>query len=303
MTAAPWFRTPLLWLALLLVSASAGSGEDSDLTYRSSVSEVRLTFFATESNRNVDRIGKGDFAVVDDQWVVRDFSSFTPLKFVKLQLVVLVDGSESVLPQYRREVANVMQLLGQAGSIRDDQVSVVWFSGARPELICAGDCRTSPWLDHLLTAGANGATPLYDALVYASRFTAERPGPQLRPVFILFSDGLDTISMNSGRSAVEAALASEAQIYAIDLNSPRSSPGSAVLKNMAEVTGGRYFPVSEGAVKVLGAVLDDLHNGYLVSYKLPSRVEGFHAVQIFPTHNLDLQFRCRRGYYYPRAAR
>jgi hypothetical protein len=36
-----------------------------------------------------------------------------------------------------------------------------------------------------------------------------------------------------------------------------------------------------------------------VSYRLPSRAAGFHTVRILPTHNLDLKFRSRSGYYDP----
>jgi hypothetical protein len=50
---------------------------------------------------------------------------------------------------------------------------------------------------------------------------------------------------------------------------------------------------------VLDAVLEDARASFTVTYKLPNRAPGFHLVRILPTHDLHLQFRCRRGYYYP----
>jgi hypothetical protein len=36
-----------------------------------------------------------------------------------------------------------------------------------------------------------------------------------------------------------------------------------------------------------------------VTYHLPNHSSGFHQVRILPTHNLNLQFRSRSGYYFP----
>jgi hypothetical protein len=154
----------------------------------------------------------------------------------------------------------------------------------------------------LLAPGPSGATPLFDALVYAASLLSHTRDPQTRPVIILFSDGEDTFSRNPGKNVIEAALAGEVQIYCVNLNPHNRANGSRVLQAIAEATGGQYFQMSEGSLPMLQAVLDDLHNGYLVTYKVPDRRAGFHAVQILPTHNLNLQFRSRRGYYYPGAA-
>jgi hypothetical protein len=80
---------------------------------------------------------------------------------------------------------------------------------------------------------------------------------------------------------------------------PHLYPGTLVLRSLAFNTGGRYFPVEVGSAKVLDSILEDFHATYTVAYKLPSHAAGFHLVRILPTHNLGLQFHCRRGYYYP----
>ncbi len=301
----------LLWPVLLVffvLSSSLSPGESGDSvgpTYHSTVSEVRLTFFTTdEHNRSVAQLKKDDFAVVDDGLIVRDFRSFTRSDATQLDVLLLVDCSESVLPHFRQEITDVLRLVSQTPSIADDHVSIVSFGGIEPRIICAGDCRSSPAEEQLSAVAANGQTPLFDAVLFAANFLSKHRDPTARPVLILFSDGEDTISRSSASDAIAAVLASEAQIYAVDLGNAQSlSSGTVTLQDMAAATGGRYFTIREGAVKVLGAVLEELHAGYIVTYRLPSRAAGFHWVRILPTRNLNLQFRCRRGYHYAGAVR
>lgn len=116
-------------------------------------------------------------------------------------------------------------------------------------------------------------------------------------MIILFSDGDDTISVTSLKVALGAILASEAQVYAVDNGVAGPSNGTAILQEIASDSGGRYFRLSDGAVKVFNSVIDDLHSARVVTYALPLAATDFHSIRILPTHNLKLQFRCRSGYY------
>ncbi|MGB0042806.1 MAG: hypothetical protein WBP91_06480, partial [Terriglobales bacterium] len=103
-----------------MAMAMAEEGDDpSGLpTFRSAVSEVRVTFFATdENNRPLEEVTKSDFAVVDNELVVRNFRSFTHSNENSLEIVVLVDLSESVAPRVRTEISDVLQLLARERSI------------------------------------------------------------------------------------------------------------------------------------------------------------------------------------------
>jgi VWFA-related protein len=289
---------------LISLLALQASGSPAEVTYQSSVSEVRLTFFATdEKNRGVETLRGDDFAVVDEGQVIRRFRSFSRSNVTRLNIVVLVDASKSVVSRYRQEIADVLQLMALNPAISDDHIAVIAFGGMQSAVLCSGDCRNSPAVERLVRTRADGATPLYDALLLAGNFLSEHRDPERRPVMILFSDGEDTISRTSSANAMAAALASEAPIYAVDLNSSGSSDGASTLESMTETTGGRHLFIGRGAHEVLSAVLEDLHAGYLVTYKLPNRAPGFHAVRILPTHNMNLHFRCRSGYVYQREAR
>ena len=81
-------------------------------TYHSTVSEVRVTFFATdENNRALETVTKSDFAVVDNELVIRHFRSFTHSDETSLEVVALVDLSESVAPHFRVAMSAVLQLV------------------------------------------------------------------------------------------------------------------------------------------------------------------------------------------------
>jgi len=108
---------------------------DSGLpTYHSTVSEVRVTFFATdENNHPLDNLTKSDFAVVDSERIVRNFRSFTHSDETALDLLVLVDTSESVAPRFRIAINDVLQLVAKEQSIADDNLRSIFLGGGPME--------------------------------------------------------------------------------------------------------------------------------------------------------------------------
>jgi len=293
-----WSCALLLSVFLCVFSASNASDAPSD-AYRTSTSEVRVAFFATDqSNHLIETVGRDDFAVVDSGLVIRDFRSLTRSSETALDVVVLIDASESVAPRFRATVDNVLQLVSQESGVADN-ISVVSFAGLHPVLLCTSNCRGPEAEKKLLALRAAGVTPLFDTLAYAADFLSQRRGAGVRPVLILFSDGYDTVSKTCAYDALRAVIAGGAPLYTIDLSETgHDTAGSAVLQQMAEATGGRSFSIRDGAANVLQAVLADLRASYLVTYPLPSRAPGFHSLRILPKHNLNLRFHCRSGYYY-----
>ncbi|MGC2647900.1 MAG: VWA domain-containing protein, partial [Candidatus Sulfotelmatobacter sp.] len=174
---------------------------------------MRLLFLATdEHNHTVQDLQPDDFAVVDDERVIREFRSFTRSDAVYLNVVVLIDSSESVLPRFRQEIKEVAQLISQSPWNSRDQISVLAFGGIEPEFICDGNCRESFSPDRIVPRG--GATPLLDAIEMATTLLVQRGRPECWPVILLFSDGDDTISKASLSQVREEILNSGEQIYA-----------------------------------------------------------------------------------------
>lgn len=278
----------------------AATGDAPSSAYRTGTSEVRISFFATdERNRLVETIDKDDFAVVDSGMVIRDFRSLVRSDETALDIVLLVDASESVASRFSSITNDVLELVSQNPPPLRDQFSVITFAGLEPRVLCSGDCQTSASKQKLLAVHAADATPLYDALTFASGFISKRQAAEVRPILIVFSDGHDTASRASARDALDAVIASGATLYGIDLNEPNAAVRkTSPMAQMAEATGGRSFLMNEGVAHVLEALLADQRASYFVTYQLPSRAAGFHSLRLLPNHNLNLQFHCRRGYYY-----
>jgi hypothetical protein len=127
------------------------------VTYHSTVSEVRLVFFATdEHNHPIDTVQRDDFAVVDNENVIRAYRRFTRSNLTKLDVVMLVDASESVLPHLQREIADVQQMISQWPWGPGDKVSVLSFSGTELRFACTGDCHTSVAIGKLASVPRGG---------------------------------------------------------------------------------------------------------------------------------------------------
>ncbi len=276
----------------------ARSSRDPEATpYRSATSEVRITFFATdERNRLMTALTRDDFAVVDSGIVIRDFRSLTHSNETSLDLMILVDESESVNSRFAPAAKIVQQLVQKESGNVDDTISVIAFSGLRPRVVCERNCA---FLEPKFFATAPaGQTPLFDTLRYAAQYAVDHQIAGVRQAVLLFSDGNDTISRTSASDALKALIQSGAVLYGADLNEPSDfAKGSATLQKLAEATGGRSFFLRD-TPNALESVLADMQASYVVTYPLPTHVAGFHSLRILPKHNLNLRFHCRGGYYY-----
>ncbi len=298
-----WWRRwrPLLFIFLSCAANSASApGDRPEFTYRSSTSEVRLIFSAADQNdQPVPTLQAADFAVVDKGFIVRNFQSFTPVDWTRLKIAAIVDASESLAPNFQQEISKVQELVSRTSELSDNSLAIVSFHGAEPALLCRGDCPPDSITERLKALRSQHLTPLFDTIAFASKTLSKGSVPDEQKVLIVFSDGLDTVSRAPMREAINAALQNDVQVYCIDLGRGPASSGSAVLRNIADATGGRYFPAKTGVARAMDSMLDSFRSSFVVSYQLPSRTMGFHAVQILPTHKSNLQFRSRSGYYFP----
>ena len=257
-------------------------------------------FFATDKHHQpVEELAKDDFAVIDDERVIRDFRSFSRADLTKLDVVVLMDSSDSVLPRFRPQMADVLQLITQWPWNQDDNLSIMSFSGLEPHLLCDGNCRNWFDADRVALPPGGGETPLFDALDVAANALIERRQPDIWQVIILFSDGQDTISKHSYADAKEKLLENGVLVYTVDVSeASQPSYGIATLRKIADDSGGRCLSIAEGVDTILNDVINDLESARVVTYIAPQSSADFHAIRILPTRNLNLQFRSRRGYYH-----
>jgi len=296
------FRTigPIFILSMLCsLRSRAAAGDPPEFTYHVRANEVRLTFSATDQNHHaVATLKPADFAVVDKELVVRDFQSFSRTDSKKLEIGIVIDLSGSVAPRFRREAADLAELISQTAGIPEENISIFSFSDSHPALICSSDCRASHATEHLSPPRPGDLTPLFDTVIFASAFLAQHADRDAQKILIVISDGQDSASRASFRESLDSAMQQAVQIYGIDLNS-NISQGSAVLFALANQTGGRYFSGARASQRAMDEILEDFRSSYTITYKVPTSDAGFHALRILPTHNQDLEFRSRSGYYYP----
>jgi VWFA-related protein len=290
-------RSWLLVVCLFFVSRATAAPQDApEATFRTSAAEVSVTFSATDQNNHgVTTLHENDFAVVDRDFIVRTFRSFSHAEYTRLDVALVVDTSGSVTDRYRQELVSVAQLLSEAHGVPEQNPSMVSFAGNQPSLVCSRDC-ASHAVDELLPR-PGGLTPLFDSIVFASHLLQQRGDPHARKVLILLTDGDDTISQHSFADAMVAALANQVHIYTISMD-PREGTGAARLRALASATGAQAFTLQEGTNALVDAVFEDFHSTYTVTYGVSTRRPGFHAVRIFPTHNLNLHFHSPNGYSY-----
>jgi VWFA-related protein len=269
-----------------------------EYTIRASTKEVRLAFAASDRRgAPVRSLAPDDVAVTDNGWIIRNFRSFSPASESVLELIVLIDASDSLAAELPREIAEAEALVKETAWGERDRVSILVFGGPKPQLICARNCHASaaqPRLDQLRT---RGLTPLYDAVLTAAEILQQGHDPEARPAMILFSDGMDNFSMHSLPEALRAAQQLQAAIYCFNTRNPKhGGSGDAVMDYLAEMSGGLSYAPGEKMRDALHAVMDDLHSGFLLTYRLPAERTGEHEVRVVPARDPRLQFRSRRAY-------
>jgi VWFA-related protein len=288
-----------LFAAIVLCSIPLYAADETGYTFRASTNEVRLAFAASDRQGHIIRpLRSSDVAVVDNGSIIRHFRSFRPASESPLELMILLDASDSVESQIPAEIAEVKSFVEDSAWGERDRVSILSFGGLRPQLLCARNCHEEAARAKLNALRAKGVTPLYDSLLQAAEMLQQNHDPEFRPAMILLSDGADTISMHRLSDALQAAQNLQSAIYSVNSRSSRSAPGNGddVLAYLAACTGGLSFAPGQNVREILRTVLDDLHSGYVLTYQLPERSVGQHSVRILPTSNPELQFRSRLAY-------
>lgn len=284
-----------------IASTPPGMREAYPLTLKSEVNEVSLAFAATDGEgRVVTKLSATDVVVVDNGQLIKGFRSFRPAAEVPLNLVVLIDASGSVAAEFPRVVGELNRFFATARWAPDDRVSIIVFGGSWPTLICARSCGSAIARLPLQSIRAEGSTPLYDAIVDATKLLSRNHTLESRPALILFSDGYDTISLNGAISALVAAQDVGAAIYTKTLNSRRKiADGEAFLAQLTEGTGGLRYPQRQSVDATLSAVIQDLRSGFVLTYELPRNGAELHKVQVLTDRHPDLKIRSRTSYQVP----
>jgi Ca-activated chloride channel family protein len=148
-----------------------------------------------------------------------------------------------------------------------------------------------------------GSTSLYDAIAETAQRLATRPG---RRALLVLTDGVDTSSELTAAEVSGIASAIDMPVYVVavdhsnaDLTAERTERAadiSANLSDLAQWSGGAFYPVSnaaEGSV-VARQIVADLRNQYLLAFE-PDPAPGWHRIEVRTAKRATLQ--TRSGYW------
>jgi VWFA-related protein len=283
-----------LGVALVFVMAAtfAPAGSHQEPAFRAHINLVRLDVLVVRDGRPVPGLTLADFDVRDNGVVQQiDHVSFeeTPL-----DVLLVLDTSRSVAGETLRHLREASHafLNGMAPS---DRAGLLTFH----ESVALGSDLTT---DHAQVHAAidrvepRGATSLRDAM-HAALLWPTRA--EARPLIVVFSDGVDTVSWLAPGEVTDTARDSDAVVYGVALGA--GADEDQVLKRVAEATGGRLLDAgsSRRLQDVFVEILHEMKARYLVSYyPQPQSGEGWHDVRVTVKRGRG-DVIVRRGYRVP----
>jgi Ca-activated chloride channel family protein len=153
---------------------------------------------------------------------------------------------------------------------------------------------------------AKGMTALYDAILRGAQTLAARP--EQRKAIVVLSDGMDTKSSASAGKALEAALAVNAGIYAVDMSATDGGVSKDIqsamqLKSLAEKSGGRFIATPGGPAlrDAFASIAQELGHQYTIAFRPADQTrDGKWRTLEVKLSRPELTVRTRKGYRSPK---
>jgi len=292
-------------LALALAGVASGQAP-APPTFTVGVESVYVDAFVTDGNRPVAGLTASDFELKDNG--VRQPVELVTVESLPLTTFLVLDTSGSV----DGDKLVQLQAAGRAllGGLRvGDEASLVTFDQeVKVRVRPTGD---RPRLDRALGGILpGGATALYDAL-YAGTLLASDRG---RSLLVLFTDGEDNLSWLDAAQVRRVLLESNVLVQAVGIvpsedRAPSDTlfvsrrgvepPQVRTLRQMAEVTGGRFWSASapDRLADAFLAILEAMKTRYVLRFE-PDRVrqEGLHELEVKLVRRKG-KVHCRKAYF------
>jgi len=308
------FRIGILYLALVcplspqtsLPPAIGNPGFDSLHTVNRPVEtidvhvhEVNLVLSVTDhKGKFVNNLRPSDFRILDNGMEQTKVTFFRRETDFPIKIALVLDISASIAFQFDEEKKAIKSFL-KAVTRSSDSVMLFAFN----QSVQLMSPITNNWDEtarRVKGINPEGETALYDAVSVASEWLALDRGPA-RHIMILVSDGGENKSKATIDSAINSALKAEATIYSINVSEEKLSDevkrGAAVLKSLAEATGGTYLGYHKDSIAgAFDKIRRELRSQYALAYKLSNpHGKTFHRLQVLVTNRWRV--RCRSGYY------
>ena len=256
-----------------------------------SVNEVGITFHASDTHDlPVLDLKPEEIDVFDNDNGPGRVISLHHLQDRPLHAAFLIDTSGSVAAQASRSRAEAQEAVQALLLHASDQGAVVAFGRSR-RVVQGWTNQKSSLLDKINRMGIAPHDPIDGTSVFDTLFSTcfyefgKSSGAASANLILLFSDGVDTASSVSMKSAVDTCRENRTMIYAFSSKPTASetTPGPSVLTQLTTQTGGRLFYIDgpngdiHAAIKAVGS---DLRDEYLLMYR-PKKVNhdgAFHRI-------------------------
>jgi VWFA-related protein len=295
--------TRSLILLATFLAGSAGTPDQQPL-FRSGTELVRVDVLVTDDGAPVAGLTAADFEV-RDKGVRQRVTSAGVVAAVQLGVVLDVSGS---MTGERLAIARsaTVDLLGRL--TRDDKFAIVAF-GDQIGRVTAPGASVAEAAEGLDRMRAGGATALLDG-TYAGILESDGgPGPKL---LLVMTDGRNNASWLQANAVIDAARRHETVIYpvAVDIKawwdyrivrqSLSTSDAVALLKTMADETGGRYFTArwNSSLGETFQQILREYRQRYILTFT-PEGVptgDGWHPLEV-KVKRAGAQVRARTRYW------
>src|SRR4029077_20905072 len=274
----------VLTAGLLLVLSLTSPAQESDDTFKVDVKLVNVFGTVTdERGAPIAGLKKDNFQLSEDG-KEQKIAVFDKESALPLSIVLAIDTSLSTRKDLPLELGSARRF-AHAILRPVDALSLYEFSEIVSELTpVTPDLNRIDRAINRLRLGS--ATALYDALFLGSQALEPRQG---RKVFVVITDGGDTMSKVDYKDAVRAAQQAEAIVYSIivvpiEASAGRDTGGEHALIQLSMDTGGKYFYATsasqlDDAFRQIG---DELRTQYLLAYYPSQRFSDsdFRRIQI-----------------------
>lgn len=261
----------------------------------------------TPMNQFVTGMDKENFRLFEDK-VEQEVSYFASFD-APLSVGLVFDASGSMGQKLIKSRQAAAQFFKTANP--EDEFFLIQFND-RPQMVVDYTRDTEEIMTRLTFTQAKGRTSLLDGMYQA--LTHLRKGKNPRKAILVISDGGDNSSRYTESEVRNLLKEADAQLYAIGIFEPISArgrtaeelSGPGLLNDMAEMTGGRHFPVENlnDLPDIAARIGMELRNQYVLGYisKNQNRDGKYRRVQVRlnqPRSLPPLRALHRQGYYAP----
>ena len=303
---------------------------DDDEVIKVDTDVVNVLFTAQDRNRRLLTNLKEEDVRILENGEVQEISAFARQIDLPLSLAILIDVSasqERTLPDEKMAAISFLETVVRPSK---DEVSVITFTGESTleqgmtnnivrlrqavnrvkfvppsGYIGGGVVAGTPPIsgDNQATAGS---TAIWDSIWVTSDEVLGPAPEKTRRAIILLTDGVNTSGKKKLDEAVQAALRSEAIIYAIGIGDNfYNGVDKGSLNKITERTGGRaYFPKDERDLRdAFAQIQEEMRSQYLVAYepRNQARDGSYRTIEIQLTNQQLLKDKIkvthRQGYF------